>query len=150
MPVVTDDGLMLALVRGDDRLNEMKLLAALGKDFRPANPDEIREAFGADGGSIGPVGSPVAVLADESLREGQYVVGANRDDWHLRGVEAGRDFEASFADLREVRAGDVCPRCGGHLRLQVAIELGTSSSSRPGSPSRSMLVSSTRRAPSVR
>jgi prolyl-tRNA synthetase len=124
MPVVTDDGLLLALVRGDDRLNEMKLLTALGKDFRPAHPDEIREAFGADGGSIGPVGAAVPVLADESLREGQYVVGANRDDWHLRGVQAGRDFEASFADLREVREGDVCPRCGGHLRLQVAIEVG--------------------------
>jgi prolyl-tRNA synthetase len=52
------------------------------------------------------------------------VVGANRDDWHLRGVQAGRDFEARFADLREVRAGDACPRCGGHLRLQVAIEVG--------------------------
>jgi prolyl-tRNA synthetase len=124
MPVVTEDGLLLALVRGDDRLNEMKLLAALGKDFRPARPDEIREAFGADGGSIGPVGLTVPVLADESLREGQYVVGANRDDWHLRGVQADRDFEASFADLREVREGDVCPRCGGHLRLQVAIEVG--------------------------
>jgi len=124
MPVVTEDGLLLALVRGDDRLNEMKLLAALGKDFRPARPDEIREAFGADGGSIGPVGLTVPVLADESLRKGQYVVGANRDDWHLRGVQADRDFEASFADLREVREGDVCPRCGGHLRLQVAIEVG--------------------------
>ena len=124
MPVVTDEGLLLALVRGDDRLNDMKLLATLGRDFRPAHPEEIREAFGADGGSIGPVGAPVAVLADEALRAGQYVVGANRDDWHLRGVQAGRDFGARFADLREVRAGDACPRCGGHLRLQVAIEVG--------------------------
>ena len=124
MPVVTDEGLVLALVRGDDRLNEMKLLAALGRNFRPAQPDEIREAFGADGGSIGPVGAPVEVWADETLREGQYVVGANRNDVHLRGVQAGRDFEARFADLREVRAGDACPRCGGHLRLQVAIEVG--------------------------
>jgi prolyl-tRNA synthetase len=124
MPVVTDEGLVLALVRGDDRLNEMKLLAALGQTFRPAQPEEIREAFGADGGSIGPVGTPVEVWADETLREGQYVVGANRNDVHLRGVQAGRDFEANFADLREVRAGDACPRCGGHLRLQVAIEVG--------------------------
>ncbi len=124
MPVVTDEALLLALVRGDDRLNEMKLLAALGQTFRPAQPEEVREAFGADGGSIGPVGAPVEVLADETLREGQYVVGANRDDRHLRGVQAGRDFEARFADLREVRAGDACPRCGGHLRLQVAIEVG--------------------------
>ncbi len=124
MPVVTDDGLLLALVRGDDRLNEMKLLAALGRTFRPADPEEIRETFGADGGSIGPVGAPVEVLADETLREGQYVVGANHDDRHLRGVQAGRDFEARFADLREVHAGDACPCCGGHLRLQVAIEVG--------------------------
>jgi prolyl-tRNA synthetase len=124
MPVVTEEGLVLALVRGDDRLNEMKLLAALGRASRPAQPEEIREAFGADGGSIGPVGASVEVLADETLREGQYVVGANRDDRHLRGVQAGRDFEARFADLREVRTGDACPRCGGHLRLQVAIEVG--------------------------
>jgi prolyl-tRNA synthetase len=124
MPVFADGRVVLALVRGDDRLNEMKLLAALREDFRPAEPEEIREAFGAEGGSIGPVGVTVEVIADDSLREGQYVVGANRDDRHLRGVQAGRDFEARFADLREVREGDACPRCGGHLRLQVAIEVG--------------------------
>ena len=124
MPVVVGEKLVLALVRGDDRLNEMKLLAELGDNFRPAEPEEIRKAFGADGGSIGPVGVSVEVIADETLREGQYVVGANGDDVHLRGVQAGRDFEARFADLREVRAGDACPRCGGHLRLQAAIEVG--------------------------
>jgi prolyl-tRNA synthetase len=124
MPVVADGRVVLALVRGDDRLNEMKLLAALGQAFRPAHPDEVRETFGAEGGSIGPVGAAVEVVADEALREGQYVVGANRDDRHLRGVQAGRDFDARFADLREVREGDACPRCGGRLRLQVAIEVG--------------------------
>src|SRR5438132_466139 len=124
MPVVADGRVVLALVRGDDRLNEMKLLAAMGENFRPAENEEIRGAFGAEGGSIGPVGASVEVIADDALREGQYVVGANRDDRHLRGVQAGRDFEARFADLREVREGDACPRCGGHLRLQVAIEVG--------------------------
>ncbi len=124
MPVVADGRVVLALVRGDDRLNEMKLLAVLGEDFRPAKQEEIRDAFGAEGGSIGPVGSKVKVIADETLREGQYVVGANQDDRHLRGVQAGRDFETRFADLREVREGDACPHCGGHLRLQVAIEVG--------------------------
>jgi prolyl-tRNA synthetase len=124
MPIVVDGRVVLALVRGDDRLNEMKLLAVLGENFRPAEPEEVREAFGADGGSIGPVGVSVEVIADESLREGQYVVGANRDDVHLRGAQAGRDFEPRFADLREIRAGDACPNCGGHLRLQVAIEVG--------------------------
>jgi prolyl-tRNA synthetase len=124
MPVVTDGKVVLALVRGDDRLSEMKLLAALGETFRPAEAEEVREAFGADGGSIGPVGVSVDVIADDALREGQYVVGANRDDVHLRGVQAGRDYEPRFADLREIRAGDACPRDGGHLRLQVAIEVG--------------------------
>jgi prolyl-tRNA synthetase len=124
MPVVTDGRVVLALVRGDDRLNEMKLLEALGEDFRPAEQEEIRKAFGAEGGSIGPVGIAVEVIADESLREGQYVVGANRDDRHLRGVQAGRDYEPRFADLREIREGDACPECGGHLHLQVAIEVG--------------------------
>ena len=124
MPVVVGDKLVLALVRGDDRLNEMKLLAELRDTFRPAEAEEIREAFGAGGGSIGPVGATVEVIADDALREGQYVVGANRDDVHLRGVQAGRDFEARFADLREVRAGDACTRCGGHLSLQAAIEVG--------------------------
>ena len=124
MPIVVDGKVVLALVRGDDRLNEMKLLAVLGENFRPAEPEEVREAFGADGGSIGPVGVSVEVIADESLREGQYVVGANRDDVHLRGAQAGRDFQPRFADLREIRAGDACPNCGGHLRLQVAIEVG--------------------------
>ncbi|HEY6151005.1 MAG TPA: proline--tRNA ligase [Gaiellaceae bacterium] len=124
MPVVTDGRVVLALVRGDDRLNEMKLLEALGEDFRPAEQEEIQRAFGAEGGSIGPVGAAVEVIADESLREGQYVVGANRDDVHLRGVQAGRDYEPRFADLREIREGDACPDCGGHLHLQVAIEVG--------------------------
>jgi prolyl-tRNA synthetase len=124
MPVVADGRVVLALVRGDDRLNEMKLLQAIGEDFRPAEQEEIRQAFGAEGGSIGPVGATVEVIADETLREGQYVVGANRDDVHLRGVQAGRDYEPRFADLREIREGDACPHCGGHLHLQVAIEVG--------------------------
>ena len=124
MPVMVDGRVVLALVRGDDRLNDMKLLEALGEDFRPAEQEEIREAFGASGGSIGPVGASVDVIADEALREGQYVVGANRDDVHLRGVQAGRDYEPRFADLREIREGDACPNCGGHLHLQVAIEVG--------------------------
>jgi prolyl-tRNA synthetase len=125
MPVVKPDGtLVLGLVRGDDRLSEMKMMGVLGSDFRPATDEEIRSAFGASGGSLGPVGASVEVVADEALREGQYVTGANVDGRHLRGVEAGRDFQPRFADLREAREGDVCPNCGGALRFQVAIEIG--------------------------
>ncbi len=125
MPVVKQDGtLVLALVRGDDRLEEAKMTAALGTTIRPASEAEIRQAFGADPGSIGPVGFQGEVLADETLREGQFVVGANRTGWHLRGVEHGRDFEARFADIREPREGDTCPKCGGRLRFQTALEVG--------------------------
>jgi prolyl-tRNA synthetase len=97
---------------------------ALGGEFRPAHPDEIREAFGADGGSLGPVDVGVEVIADEALREGQYVAGANRNGFHLVGVEAGRDYQPRFADIREVEEGDMCPVCGGTLHVEPAIEVG--------------------------
>ncbi len=124
MPVVRDGRVVLALVRGDDRLEEAKLSAVLGGEIRPATDDEIREAFGADPGSLGPVGFEGEIVADEALREGQFVAGANTTGRHLRGVEHGRDFQARFADIRQSQEGDACPRCGGALRFQTAIEVG--------------------------
>lgn len=125
MPVTTRDGaVVLALIRGDDQLEESKLAAALKADVRPSTEDEIRAAFGADPGSIGPVGFQGRIVADETLREGQFVTGANRTGFHLRGVEHGRDYQAAFADLRQSLEGDACPRCGGALRFHTAIEVG--------------------------
>jgi prolyl-tRNA synthetase len=125
MPVVKDDGtLVLALVRGDDRLSETKLYDALPGQSRPATDDEIRAAFGASGGSLGPIGFAGEIIADETLREGEYVAGANRDGWHVRGVAAGRDYQPRFADLREPREGDRCPECGGALAFRTAVEVG--------------------------
>jgi prolyl-tRNA synthetase len=124
MPVMAGERIVLALIRGDDRLSEEKLVTALGEAYRPATEDEIKATFGAGGGSIGPVGVTVDVVADEALREGQFVAGANRDGWHLRGVEAGRDYDPRFADIRQANADDACPECGGKLIEQPAIELG--------------------------
>jgi prolyl-tRNA synthetase len=125
MPVTKPDGtVVLALVRGDDRLSEMKLYDAIPGDSRPATDEEIRAAFGAGGGSLGPVGFSGEVIADLALRDGQFVAGANTDGFHLRGVEAGRDYEPRFADLREPKDGDRCPNCGGALRFQIAVEVG--------------------------
>jgi prolyl-tRNA synthetase len=125
MPVTKDDGsVVLGLIRGDDRLEEAKLAAALRGAFRPASEDEIRDAFGADPGSLGPIGFTGEIVADEALREGQFVAGANRTGWHLRGVEHGRDFTARFADIRQPVEGDTCPTCGGRLGFQTAIEVG--------------------------
>jgi prolyl-tRNA synthetase len=124
MPVMAGERPVLALIRGDDRLSEEKLVTALGEAYRPMTDEEIRAVFGAGGGSLGPVGVTIDILADEALREGQFVAGANRDGWHLRGVEAGRDYHPRFADIRQANAGDACPECGGKLIEQPAIELG--------------------------
>jgi prolyl-tRNA synthetase len=125
MPVTTDDGrVVLALIRGDDRLSESKLLSALKTGSRPSNDEEIRSAFGASGGSLGPIAFDGEVVADLTLRDGQFVAGANRDGFHLRGVEAGRDYQPRFADLREPVEGDRCPECGGALTFETAIEVG--------------------------
>ena len=125
MPVTKQDGtVVLALVRGDDRLEEAKLATALGSDFRLSTVEDIQAAFGADPGSLGPVGFKGEVIVDEALREGQFVAGANHTGFHLRGVEHGRDFEGRFHDLRQPREGDTCPECGGKLGFQTAIEVG--------------------------
>jgi prolyl-tRNA synthetase len=129
MPVVAADGkVWLALVRGDRRLHELKLSKVLRQAAQPATPEEIEAAFGAKPGSIGPVGiRPGAIggiVADETLREGSWVTGANRTGWHLTGVEAGRDFEATFADITEVEDGDQCPFCDGVLAIEPMIEIG--------------------------
>jgi len=124
LPVALENGeLRLVLVRGDHRLNEIKLQNALGSGFHPASKEEIRASFGSEPGFIGPVQATVPLVADSALEHGSYVTGANRDGWHLRGVEPGRDFQAEFADVRRVEEGDRCPS-GGTIHIEPAIEVG--------------------------
>jgi prolyl-tRNA synthetase len=123
-----DGKLTLVLMRGDHTLNEQKLADATGAAaLRPAQPEEIRDALGALPGSLGAVGvTHLPVIADEALRgRRDMVTGANSDDAHLRGVDVGRDIAVgTWADLREVAAGEPCPRCGEPLELLPAIEVG--------------------------
>jgi len=125
---VLDGKLTLVLMRGDHALNEQKLADATGAvEIRPAHPEEIREALGALPGSLGAVGvTNLPVLGDEALHgRRDMVTGANADDFHLRGVDVARDITVgSWADLREVAAGDPCIRCGQPLELVPAIEVG--------------------------
>jgi prolyl-tRNA synthetase len=124
-PVIVEErGPVLVLIRGDHRLNEIKLQNALGAPFRPAEAEEVRSTFGAEPGFIGPLGSPVDVLADEALR-GLHglVTGANKPDMHVAGVEPGRDFEPTWVDVRRVEEGDLCPR-GSPIHIEPAIEVG--------------------------
>jgi prolyl-tRNA synthetase len=126
---LADDRPVVAVVRGDDDLNEAKLQTACGATLlRPAHPDEIRPLLGADAGSLGAVGfSGCPVFVDESLRGAVgMVTGANQNDVHLEGVEVARDIldHATLADLRSVRAGEGCPCCDGTLDVFKALEVG--------------------------
>jgi prolyl-tRNA synthetase len=121
-PVITEGrGLVLVVVRGDHRVNDVKLTNALGEPFRPAREEEFAERVGP-AGYIGPVGTDVPILLDDAVAEGGYVTGANRPDEHLRGVEPGRDFAFERADVRTVEAGDTIG--GSPVRIEPAIEVG--------------------------
>jgi prolyl-tRNA synthetase len=123
---IADDAALLALVRGDHVLHERKLARALKREARPARPEEVAAHLGVMPGSVGPVGARgvTRILADESLRGGRYVVGANRDGYHLTAVAPGTDFECEFADLQVALAGEGCPQCGKPLRIERVIEIG--------------------------
>ncbi len=123
MPVVVNDrGMILVLLRGNDRLNEIKLRNALGAGFRQASVEEIEAELGPHG-YLGPVGVDVPVLKDAAIQGDSFVTGANELDMHLRGVLPGRDFRFDEVDVRTVEAGDTAPG-GGTIEIEPAIEVG--------------------------
>jgi prolyl-tRNA synthetase len=123
LPVIIEDrGMTIVLLRGDHRLNEIKLRNALGTDFRQARPEEIEAELGPVG-FIGPVGAQVPVIKDAAIIGDSFVCGANAADTHLRGVQPGRDFEFEELDVRMVEAGDTAPG-GGTIGIEPAIEVG--------------------------
>jgi prolyl-tRNA synthetase len=121
-PIIVDDrGLTLVMVRGDHRVNDIKLRNALGTDFRPAREEEFADRIGP-AGYIGPVGADAPILLDDAIAPGAYITGANREGRHLRGVEPGRDFPFKRADVRRVEEGDTVD--GNPIRIEPAIEIG--------------------------
>lgn len=125
---VIDGKLTLLLVRGDHDLNETKLSdLTAAVHFRPGHPEEIKNALGAYPGSLGGVGvTTYSIIADHALKgRKNMVTGANRDDFHLRGVEVERDIRVDqWADLRTVKSGEGCPQCDGVLAVRKALEIG--------------------------
>jgi prolyl-tRNA synthetase len=128
MIVETDTEFAVALVRGDDEVNEVKLKNALGAaHLQLASEAKVEQVTGGAMGYSGPVGvSGVRVVADpEVMRMKVAATGANRADHHLVGVVPGRDFKPDLvADIRLARDGDPCPRCGKPLVLKRGIEVG--------------------------
>ena len=115
------------LVRGDHEVNEIKVKNILGAaQLELADDEMIFKATGSPRGFAGPVGVNVRVIADYSILPlVDMVTGANRENYHLKNVNLGRDFTVeSFADLRVVRPGDACPRCGGEIKFARGIEVG--------------------------
>src|SRR5215217_4655531 len=109
------------MLRGDHRVNDIKLQNALGTEFRPAQAEEFEDRIGP-AGYIGPVGVDVPILLDQGAAPGGYVTGSNRPDSHLRGVEPGRDFPFERVDIRNVEPGDTVN--GQAIRIEPAIEVG--------------------------
>jgi len=123
-----DGAPVLLCLRGDHELNLVKAgrLPQLKKPLAFASPAAIAQAFGASPGSLGPVGFKGLVIADRAVAAlADVVVGANEDDWHLKGVNFGRDCpEPQYADLRNVVEGDPAPDGRGTLRIARGIEVG--------------------------
>jgi len=125
--LVADNQPVLVMLRGDHQLSETKLSGVLKTaDLRPAHPHEINEWFGASAGSLGPVDvKNMRVLADLALQNRKNMVaGANRDDYHLKNVTPGKDFQPEYFDLRQVAQSDLCSNCDAPLELTKAVELG--------------------------
>ena len=117
---------LVILLRGDHQLSEAKLAQSLGTtDLRPAEVDEALEVMGANFGSLGPVGIKARIIVDKAL-EGRrgLVSGANKDGFHLEGLEPGRDFTASFRDVRVVQAGEMALDGSGPITVRRGLELG--------------------------
>jgi prolyl-tRNA synthetase len=124
---VAGDAVVMAVVRGDHEINEVKLARALGVgEVALASPEQIQQTTGARVGFAGPAGFRGRIVVDRAaalVRAG--ITGANEDDFHVVNVEIGRDYEGTVVDIRSVAEGDACPRCeSGHLKLYRGIEGG--------------------------
>ena len=125
---MADESPVVALLVGNDQLNEVKLKNHLAADFfEVASEDQVRQLLGAGFGSLGPVNLPegVRIIADRKVQDlANAVVGANEDGYHLTGVNPGRDFTAEYVDIREVREGEISPDGQGVLKFARGIEIG--------------------------
>ncbi len=121
---MADNRPVLVLVRGDQEVHEKRLAKILKTTVRPAHKEEVLNTLGVEAGFIGPMGHKVTIIADQSIKEGSYITGANKADYHIRGVQPERHFTAQWADIHVAKGGDLCPCCGAPLLSERVIEVG--------------------------
>lgn len=125
---IADEKPVVALLAGNDQVNDVKLKNFLGANFLdPASEEDAEKVFGANFGSLGPVGlsEDIRIVADRKVQDiANAVVGANEDGFHLIGVNPGRDFQAEYVDIREVKEGEISPDGQGVLKFARGIEIG--------------------------
>lgn len=121
-----DDEFVLALVRGDDELNEIKLKNLYSANHIRQATEEVKELTGASTGSIGPVKIKLKIVIDRRVSTMKnFTTGANKDGFHFKNVNTGRDFpKENVADIRKVKEGDLCPKCGTTLTTYEGVEVG--------------------------
>ena len=128
--MVTDTGMVvLAMVRGDHELNEVKLRNVLGaQEVTMADEETVQRITGAPAGFAGPVGlkEKIPLIADNSLKNlANFVTGANEEDTHLKNVNWDRDVgDVLFSDIRNMTSDDTCPLCGSPIEMKRGIEVG--------------------------
>jgi prolyl-tRNA synthetase len=121
--LISDNGPVLALVRGDQELHEKKLNKIIA-EHRPAQKEEVKDILGVEVGFIGPMNHKIRIIADTCLKEGVYVSGANKPHYHAKGIRPEKDFNAEWHDIHVVKDDDLCIKCNSILRIERVIEIG--------------------------
>ena len=123
-----DDKFYLIMVRSDDEINEVKLQKLFNaQSVSLAENDDVVRLTNARVGFAGPVGISIPVIADHRIKSmSNFLVGANKSDYHIKNVNVDRDFKVNqYADIRNIREGDICPKCHkGHIHFSKGIEIG--------------------------
>lgn len=118
-----NEGYVLALIRGDQELHEKKMARIIGS-FRQSFKEEVLKILNVEAGYIGPMGHNIRIIADISLKNGTFITGANKQDYHVMGVKPDINFKAEWNDIHVAKEGDRCPECNSLIRIEKAIEIG--------------------------
>jgi len=121
--LISDNGAVLAVVRGDQEMHEKKMDRIIGA-HRPAQKQEVKDILGVEAGFIGPMDQKIRIVADISLQEGVYISGANKQHYHAKGIRPGKDFTADWHDITLAKEGDLCAKCNAPIRIEKVIEIG--------------------------